>query len=245
MKMTETVRINAAPESVWKGLNHAETLRASIPGCESLEAIGDNAFEAKAGVKIGPLNASFKGKVTLSDLDPPNSYRITGEGSGGAAGFAKGSALVTLTPDGDGTLLTYDVDASVGGKLAQIGQRFIDQAAKKLSDDFFTKFSALVGAPAAAEERPAEGHAENPAADEPAKMPPAATPDKPAVAAATARKASFQPPPSHAAPAEPLAQRRPTPSAGGFSTMQKLSLIGIAVSLTLIAIGILWAAAEY
>jgi uncharacterized protein len=158
MDMSGEVRIPAPQARVWAALNDPETLRKAIPGCEELTKISDTELEASARAKIGPVSARFKGKVTLSDLSPPNGYTLTGEGTGGAAGFAKGQAKVALSPDGDGTLLRYDVKATVGGKLAQIGQRLIDGAAKKMADDFFEQFSLLAaGAPTAAA---AESHSQ-------------------------------------------------------------------------------------
>ena len=128
--------------TVWAKLNDAETLKASIPGCESLEKLSDTEMEAVAKVKIGPVSARFKGKVNLTDIDAPNSYRISGQGEGGIAGFAKGGANVRLTDaEGGGTKLSYDVDAQVGGKIAQLGSRLIDSTAKKLADEFFTNFA--------------------------------------------------------------------------------------------------------
>jgi carbon monoxide dehydrogenase subunit G len=150
MDMSGEVRIPASQDRVWAALNDPDTLRQAIPGCEELTKISDTELVAAARAKIGPVSARFKGKVTLSDLQPPTGYTLTGEGSGGAAGFAKGSAKVTLRPDGDGTVLHYVVNATVGGKLAQIGQRLIDGAAKKMADDFFAKFSALAAGPTAA-----------------------------------------------------------------------------------------------
>ncbi|MBI1211204.1 MAG: carbon monoxide dehydrogenase [Alphaproteobacteria bacterium] len=149
MDMSGEVRIPAPQQRVWEALNDPETLRQAIPGCEELTKISDTELEAAARAKIGPVSARFKGKVTLSDLEPPNGYTLSGEGTGGAAGFAKGQAQVTLRPDGDGTVLHYTVKATVGGKLAQIGQRLIDGAAKKMADDFFEKFSSLAAGPAA------------------------------------------------------------------------------------------------
>ena len=158
MDMSGEVRIPAPQARVWAALNDPETLRKAIPGCEELTKISDTELEASARAKIGPVSARFKGKVTLSDLSPPNGYTLTGEGTGGAAGFAKGQAKVALSPDGDGTLLRYDVKATVGGKLAQIGQRLIDGAAKKMADDFFEQFSLLAaGTPTAAA---AESHSQ-------------------------------------------------------------------------------------
>lgn len=145
MKMSGEYHIDAPRQVVWDALNDPEVLRNSIPGCETVEKSGDNEFEATARVKVGPVSARFKGKVTLSDLDPPNSYRISGEGSGGAAGFAKGGADVRLKDaDDGGTVLNYDVDATVGGKLAQVGQRLVDSTAKRMADQFFSNFREQV-----------------------------------------------------------------------------------------------------
>lgn len=145
MKLTGEYAIPATREAVWEALNDPAVLRDCIPGCESLDATGDNAFSAQVTAKVGPVKAKFKGNVTLSDLVPPESYRITGEGQGGPAGFAKGGAIVSLAGDGDGTILSYEVDATVGGKLAQIGQRLIDSTAKKMADDFFGTFTERLG----------------------------------------------------------------------------------------------------
>ena len=134
--------------TVWAKLNDAETLKASIPGCESLEKLSDTEMQAVVKVKIGPVSARFKGKVNLTDIDAPNSYRISGQGEGGVAGFAKGGANVRLSDaEGGGTKLGYDVDAQVGGKIAQVGARLITGTAKKLADQFFGKFAESVGAP--------------------------------------------------------------------------------------------------
>jgi uncharacterized protein len=145
MTMTGEIQLAASRQTVWDMLNNPEVLKATIPGCESLEKTSDTSFAAVAVTKIGPVKARWKGKVRFSDLDPPNSYRISGEGEGGVAGFAKGSAKVSLSDKDGGTLLTYDVDAQIGGKLAQLGQRLINSAAKKTADDFFVKFAAAVG----------------------------------------------------------------------------------------------------
>ena len=141
MKMTGEVVLPADQQTVWEKLNDADVLKASIPGCEELEKLSDTEFKARAKVKIGPVSATFKGNVELTDLDPPKSYRIRGEGEGGIAGFAKGGALVTLSPEGDGTKLVYDVDAQVGGKIAQLGARLVNSVAKKTADQFFENFS--------------------------------------------------------------------------------------------------------
>ena len=145
MVMNGEVQLPAAREVVWAKLNDPEVLKACIPGCESLEKLSDTEFQAVAVTKIGPVKAKFKGKIRLSDLDPPNGYRISGEGDGGVAGFAKGGATVALTAnDGGGTQLAYHVDAQIGGKLAQLGQRLVNGAAKKMADQFFKNFAGAV-----------------------------------------------------------------------------------------------------
>jgi hypothetical protein len=144
MTMTGEVELPASPDTVWAKLNDPEVLRLCIPGCESLEKLSDTEFQAIATNKIGPVKARFKGKVRLSDLDPPKGYKISGEGDGGVAGFAKGGATVALAPKDGGTLLTYNVEAQIGGKLAQLGQRLVNGAAKKLADQFFQKFAEQV-----------------------------------------------------------------------------------------------------
>jgi uncharacterized protein len=143
MIMTGEVQLPANRQAVWEKLNDAETLKACIPGCEELVKLSDTEMTAVATTKIGPVKARFKGKVHLTDLDPPNGYRISGEGDGGVAGFAKGGATVALIEKDGGTLLTYNVEAQIGGKLAQLGQRLVNGAAKKIADDFFQKFAAV------------------------------------------------------------------------------------------------------
>lgn len=147
MDFTGRYVIAAAPQKVWEGLNDPTILKTCIPGCEQLEKTSPTDFIATARLKIGPLSATFKGKVTLSDLEPPRRCKLSGEGQGGVAGFAKGDAEVVLTPEGSGTVLTYTAKASVGGKLAQIGQRLIDGAAKQIADDFFKRFAATLELP--------------------------------------------------------------------------------------------------
>jgi carbon monoxide dehydrogenase subunit G len=148
MDMNGEYQIAAQRQRVWEALNDPEMLRQCIPGCEEIVKLSDVEWTAKVTAKVGPVKAKFGGKVTLSDLDPPNGYTITGEGTGGAAGFAKGGAVVKLVDRGDGTLLTYTVKAQVGGKLAQIGSRLIDGASRKMAEDFFGNFAAKLGAPA-------------------------------------------------------------------------------------------------
>ena len=146
MEAAGEVPLAAKREDVWAKLNDPAVLKACIPGCEELNMLSDHEFEAVAVNKIGPVKAKFKGRVTLSDLDPPNGYRISGQGDGGVAGFAKGGATVRLSDHEEGTLLKYDVEAQIGGKLAQLGQRLINGAAKKMADDFFARFAEAVKA---------------------------------------------------------------------------------------------------
>jgi carbon monoxide dehydrogenase subunit G len=153
MDMTGERRIPAPRETVWQALNDPEVLKASIPGCESLEKLSDTEMKATAAVRIGPISARFNGTVQLTDIDAPNGYTITGEGQGGVAGFAKGGAKVHLEDDA-GTLLRYEVHAQVGGKIAQLGARLIDASARQMADAFFDRFSARV-APAEAVAAPA------------------------------------------------------------------------------------------
>ena len=147
MTMKGEVTLPADRQTVWAKLNDPEVLKQCIPGCQSLDKTGENGFAATVKLKVGPVSATFKGNVELQDLDPPNGYRISGEGQGGVAGFAKGGAVVRLTQDGADTVLNYDVDAQVGGKIAQVGARLIQGTAKKLADQFFGKFAESVGAP--------------------------------------------------------------------------------------------------
>jgi carbon monoxide dehydrogenase subunit G len=147
MTMTGEVQLAASRQTVWEKLNDPDVLKATIPGCESLEKTSDTAFAAVAVTKIGPVKARWKGKVTLTDLDPPNGYKIVGEGEGGVAGFAKGAADVKLSDKDGGTLLSYNVEAQIGGKLAQLGQRLVNGAAKKVADEFFKNFAAQVNPP--------------------------------------------------------------------------------------------------
>ncbi len=150
MEMTGERRIELPQSKVWEALNDPAILKACIPGCDSIEKVSDTEFKVIVTAAVGPVKAKFNGKLLLSDVNPPHSYSLAFEGSGGAAGFGKGGAKVTLSPDGDRTLLAYAAQASVGGKLAQVGSRLIDGVAKKMADDFFTRFDQTV-APSAGE----------------------------------------------------------------------------------------------
>jgi carbon monoxide dehydrogenase subunit G len=190
MELKGEYKIAAPRERVWEALNDPDVLKRCIPGCEELEKVSPTELAAKVQAKVGPVKARFAGSVTLSDLDPPNGYKISGEGKGGAAGFAKGNAVVKLAEADGGTLLTYTAEALVGGKLAQIGQRLIGGTAKKLADEFFTnmakEFGEAEGAAAAAQ-APATG------APAPTVAPPSAT-ERAAPAAEAPSKPATPPP---------------------------------------------------
>ena len=147
MTMTGSVTLPADRETVWAALNDTEMLKQAIPGCQELVKTEDGGFQAVAKIAIGPVKATFKGKVNLSDIDAPNGYTISGEGQGGIAGFAKGGAKVKLDEaEGGGTVLNYDVEAQVGGKIAQLGGRLINGVAKKYADEFFASFAKALEA---------------------------------------------------------------------------------------------------
>lgn len=147
MEMSGEQLVAASKQDTWKALNDPAVLKQCVPGCESIEPLSENHYEVLMVARVGPVSAKFKGKLSLSDIKPPHSYAIAFEGQGGAAGFAKGSAQVRLSERENHTLLAYDVKASVGGKLAQIGSRLVDAAARKVADDFFRNFNEKVGAP--------------------------------------------------------------------------------------------------
>ncbi len=214
MDMTGERRIPASRQKVWDALNDPAVLKACIPGCESLEKTSDTDLKATAAVKIGPIAARFTGKVQLTDLNPPDSYRISGEGQGGVAGFAKGGANVRLSDDGADTLLQYDVKAQVGGKIAQLGARLIDATSKQMADMFFDRFSAAVSNPApdapAASAEPVPANVLPPAGSDALA---AVEAPQPAVARAQAREAMASA--AAAAPQTPLSQSVATPTTGG------------------------------
>jgi carbon monoxide dehydrogenase subunit G len=148
MQMNDSRTIDAPQDIVWSAILNPEVLKECVPGCTEMSGSPEEGFEATVVQKVGPVKATFKGKVTLSEMDAPNTVTLVGEGKGGAAGFAKGEAKVTLAPAGEGTLLTYEVEAKVGGKLAQLGSRIIDGFAKKMADQFFQNFQDAVEGPA-------------------------------------------------------------------------------------------------
>jgi hypothetical protein len=151
MEMSGEQLIPASQQDTWEALNDPQVLKACVPGCEAIDLIAGNEYQVQMTARVGPVSAKFKGRLTLSDIKPPNSYSIAFEGQGGPAGFAKGGAQVKLSPKNGQTLLSYDVKASVGGKLAQIGSRLVDAAAKKVADDFFRNFTLRLS-PEGAEE---------------------------------------------------------------------------------------------
>ena len=216
MEMTGERLIPAPRQTVWAALNDPVMLQASIPGCEAVEKTSDTDMTARVALKIGPMAARFTGKVKLENMNPPQSYTITGEGNGGAMGFAKGGADVSLLEKGPNeTLLTYAVKAQVGGKMAQLGGRLIDATAKQMSDQFFDRFAAQL-TPAAAVVAPADGHA-----------PPAGTtlPQAPSVAVDPAMAAAPSPlpmgdvrqpgPRADLTPKVAMAAARPMPAPAG------------------------------
>ncbi|CAO3435213.1 SRPBCC family protein [Azospirillum endophyticum] len=206
MDMSGSHRIEASREAVWAALNDPDILRQCIPGCEEVVRQSDTEMTAKVVAKVGPVSAKFAGKVTLSDLDPPNGYTITGEGSGGAAGFGKGGATVTLSDEDGATLLSYTAKAQVGGKLAQIGSRLVDATARKMAEEFFSRFTQVVG-PAPTEAPGAEVQS----ATDPVVTPTVVT--EPAAAAPAAhpvtRPAVYSDPATSSAPSSATASPKP------------------------------------
>ncbi len=211
MEMTGEYRIAAPRAQVWAALNNPEILKASIPGCEALEMTSETEMTAKVVTKIGPVKATFTGKVKLENINPPEGYTISGEGQGGVAGFAKGGADVKLTEDGAETVLAYTARAQIGGKLAQLGARLIDSTAKMMADQFFAKFSSIVAAEAA----PAADAAVPPeTAGEPAEA--IASIAEPVAAASAAASTSAAATSSAASTASrPQAQSASAPASGG------------------------------
>jgi carbon monoxide dehydrogenase subunit G len=167
MELTESYTLPVAQQRAWEALNDTEILRASIPGCDSIEADGDNAYKLSMSASVGPVKARFKGRMLLTDIDAPHTYTIVFEGQGGAAGFGKGNARVSLEPAGDdATKLSYEAHAQVGGKLAQIGSRLVDGAARKIAGEFFRRFGEQLGGEVKADEG-VSGEAASPDAPNP------------------------------------------------------------------------------
>jgi carbon monoxide dehydrogenase subunit G len=178
MEMSGEQLVPASQQETWQALNDPAVLKECVPGCEAIDPSGENQYQVLMVARVGPVSAKFKGKLTLSDVNPPSSYSIAFEGQGGPAGFAKGGAQVRLKEENHQTRLSYDVKASVGGKLAQIGSRLVDAAAKKVADDFFANFNARFSA------KEEHAHAEEHGDDHrPAPVPP--DPDMPDVSSTT------------------------------------------------------------
>jgi hypothetical protein len=214
MKLTGEQKLALPRDRVWQALNDPEILKRCVPGCDTFEPDGPNRYNVGMSLAVGPVKARFRGKLTLADIVPPQSYSLTFEGSGGAAGFGKGSANVKLTDIDGGTLLAYDMDAQVGGKLAQVGTRLIDGVSRKIADEFFTRFARAVStgvdqeAPAAAVSAPASAAVAPAAVASPTRAPAAVT----------------------VAPA-------PAPAAGGSSAT--IAVLGAAISAVAAAVAVL------
>ena len=235
MKMKGEFRVPTDRETVWRALNDTEVLKECLPGCQEIEKTSDTEMAATLVIKVGPVKATFKGGVTLSDLDPPNGYTISGQGQGGTAGFASGEAKVKLVEEEGATVVQYDVDAKVGGKLAQIGSRLIDSTAKKLAKQFFDKLAEKLGggeeAEAAAEPAPEAATA---APTEPAPAPdPAPAPPEPVAASADATSESA-PAADAGPPLPPAVQRRGLPTAAWAA-----AVVVVAVVLILVFTGVI------
>ena len=239
MKMKGEFRVPTDRETVWRALNDTEVLKECLPGCQEIEKTSDTEMAATLVIKVGPVKATFKGGVTLSDLDPPNGYTISGQGQGGTAGFASGEARVRLVEEEGATVVQYDVDAKVGGKLAQIGSRLIDSTAKKLAKQFFDKLAEKLGG-GEEEETAAEPAPEAAAPAEPAPAPdptpaPDPAPASPEPAGAPADAPAESAPAADAGPALPPAvQRKGLPTAAWAA-----AVVVVAVVLILVFTGVI------
>ncbi len=201
MKMSGEFRVPTDRETVWRALNDPEVLKACLPGCQEIEKTSETEMTATLTIRVGPVKATFAGGVTFSDLDPPNGYTLTGQGQGGAAGFASGEARVRLVEDDGATVVQYECDAKVGGKLAQIGSRLIDSTAKKLAKQFFDSLATTLGGGEDAGEAP-EAETGTAAPEPETAAAPAAPPAEEGGAAAEGNAAAeaSPPPPAPAAP---------------------------------------------
>ena len=225
MKMNGEFRVPTDRETVWRALNDPEVLKECLPGCQEIEKTSDTEMTATLVLKVGPVKATFAGGVTLSDLDPPNGYTLSGQGQGGTAGFASGEARVRLVDEGGETVVQYDVDAKVGGKLAQIGSRLIDSTAKKLARQFFDSLAEKLGGGEEAEAKP-EPEAAAPAPPE--------APAEPAAAPAAERPADDPPAADAGPPLAPAAKRMGLPTAAWAA-----AVVAVAVVLILVFTGVI------
>ena len=235
MKMNGEFRVPTDRETVWRALNDPEVLKECLPGCQEIEKTSDTEMSATLVIKVGPVKATFAGGVTLSDVDPPNGYTLSGQGQGGAAGFASGEAKVRLVEEDGATLLQYECDAKVGGKLAQIGSRLIDSTAKKLAKQFFDSLAEKLGGgeEAEAEDKAApELEAVAPAQPEP---PPEPAPASPEPAASTADAPSEDAPAPDAGPPLPPAARRKGLPTAAWAT----AVVVVVVVLILVFTGVI------
>ena len=223
MKMNGEFRVPTDRETVWRALNDPEVLKECLPGCQEIEKTSDTEMTATLALKVGPVKATFAGGVTLSDLDPPNGYTLSGQGQGGTAGFASGEARVRLVEEGGETVVHYDVDAKVGGKLAQIGSRLIDSTAKKLAKQFFDSLAETLGG---GEEAEPEAAAAAPAQSE--------APAEPAVVSAADAPEQDPPAADASPPLAPAAKRMGLPTAAWAA-----AVVAVAVVLILVFTGVI------
>jgi carbon monoxide dehydrogenase subunit G len=241
MKMNGEFRVATDRETVWQALNDPAVLKDCLPGCQEIEKTSETEMTATLAIKVGPVKATFKGAVTFSDIDPPNGYTLSGQGQGGAAGFASGEAKVALVTEGSDTVVQYDVDAKVGGKLAQIGSRLIDSTSKKLAKQFFDalaeKLGGAEGDTSGAEQPTPAAEAASTGVTEPTTAPatpPAAEPETAPPAAATPASPTTSAETQHPAPLHPAARRTGLPA-----LLWVPALITVAVILILVFTGVI------